>query len=126
MEPNGLSRMNAILADLDLSSLVGAEVEQNCLGMWQVQIRFNSGASISIEGDWVFSDEQGRVIDRNSDSIRQRPFQLHRLLQRVVVATEISPPLSLSLRFTWGYVLTLTVSNGGYESFSIEPLGIIL
>jgi hypothetical protein len=113
--------MKGIPGDLDLSPLLHAEVEQVCLGVWQIQIRFDNGANISIEGDW-----DGTVIDRSSDTVRESPYHLHLLLQRVFVRSEVSPPLQLRLHFTGGLVLTLTVGNQGFESFSIEPLGIIV
>jgi hypothetical protein len=107
---------------LDLSFLRGAELIQVCLGVWQVQLHFSEPpATIAIEGDWEMTDEQGRVIDQSSDAVRQQPFHLHLLLQRVVTAVEVSAPLSFALRFTGGLVLRVFASSQGYESFSIQP-----
>jgi hypothetical protein len=113
--------MLGIPADLDLSFLCGAEVIQVCLGIWQVQIHFAPSASIAVEGDWELADEEGRIIDRSSDTMREQPFHLHLLLQRVVVGAEVCAPLSFALRFTGGLVLRVFVRSDGYESFSIQP-----
>jgi hypothetical protein len=113
--------MPGIPANLDLSFLLGAELVQVCLGVWQVQFHFEPSASISVEGDWELADPEGGVIDQSSDIVREQPFQLHRLLQRIVVGMEVSAPLSLSLRFTGGLVLRIFASADGYESFSIQP-----
>ena len=118
--------MRGIPADLDLTSLHGAELVQVCLGVWQVQFRFHTGASISVEGDWDLIDAGGETIDCNSDMIRERPYHLHLLLGQAVRTTEIDAPISFTLGFTNGYRLRITVSDHGYESCSIDPLGIVL
>jgi hypothetical protein len=118
--------MKGIPADLDLATLHGAEVVQVCLGLWQVQLCFHTGVSISIECDWELVDENNRLIDCSSDTVREQPFQLHLLLSRVVVATEVSSPLSFSLGFTGGLRFRVLVRDDGNESFSIQPLGIIV
>jgi hypothetical protein len=130
--PEGLSGLSGevgvtgIPADLDISSLHGAEVVQVCLGMWQVQLRFHDGVSVSVEGDWQLLDERGVMIDQSSDMVREQPFQLHRLLGRGVTATIVDAPLSFSLMFSGNLVFRVTVRDRGYECCSIEPLGIIL
>jgi hypothetical protein len=113
--------MHGIPAGLDLSFLHGAELIQVCLGVWQAQFHFAPQASIAVEGDWELADEEGRVIDQSSDVVREHPFQLHLLLQRVVVGVEVSAPLSFALRFTGGLVLRVFVRGEGHESFSIQP-----
>jgi hypothetical protein len=113
--------MPGIHATLDLSFLRGAELVQVCLGTWQVQFHFAPQACLSVEGDWELADEDGRVIDRSADTLREQPFHLHLLLQRVVVRAEVSAPLSFALRFTGGLVLRVFVRSDGYESFSIQP-----
>jgi hypothetical protein len=113
--------MPGIPAELNLSFLRGAEVVQVCLGVWQVQVHFEPSASLSVEGDWELADADGQIIDRSSDTVRESPFHLHLLLQRVVVGEEVSAPLSFALRFTGGLVLRVFVNGDGGESFSIQP-----
>jgi len=52
--------MPGMSADLDLSFLLGAELIQVCLGVWQVQFHFHPPASVAVEGDWELSDDGGR------------------------------------------------------------------
>jgi hypothetical protein len=118
--------MPGIPADLDLSFLRGAELVQVCLGVWQVQFHFEPPASLTVEGDWELTDAEGRVIDRSSDTVREPPFHLHLLLQRVVVGTEVTAPLSFALQFTGGLVLRVFVSGNVGESFSIQPGNIFM
>jgi hypothetical protein len=113
--------MPGILENLDLSFLRGAELIQVCLGSWQIQFHFSPQASVTVEGDWELADAEGRVIDRSADTIREQPFQLHLLLQRVVVGAEVSAPMWFALRFTGGLVLRVFARSDGYESFSIQP-----
>jgi len=113
--------MRGIPADLDLSFLHGKELVQVCLGVWQVQFHFEPTASLAVEGDWELTDAEGRVIDRNSDTVRDSPFHLHLLLQRVVVGTE--GPHRYRSRCNsraGGLSLRVFVSGNGGESFSIE------
>jgi hypothetical protein len=118
--------MAGIPANLDLSFLLGAEVVQVCLGIWQVQIQFEPLTSLTVEGDWELANEEGQVIDRSSDTMREEPFHLHLLLQRVVVAAaEVSAPLSFALRFTGGLILRVFVPGWG-ESFSLQPANIFV
>ena len=118
--------MDGVPADLDLSSLHGAELIQVCLGVWQVQFHFQTGASISVEGDWDLLNDQGEVIDCSSDVRRERPYYLHLLLRQAVRASEVSAPLSFTLRFTNGLQLRIVVSDSGYECCEIQPLGIVM
>lgn len=113
--------MPGIPAELDLSFLRGAEVVQVCFGAWQFQLHFEPQASMIVECDWELADKEGVVIDRSSDTVRERPFHLHLLLQRVVVAADVSAPLSFAIRFTGGLILRVFVDTRGGESFSIQP-----
>lgn len=113
--------MPGIPVDLDLSFLRGAELTHVCLGVWHVQFHFEPPASLTVNGDWELADAEGLVIDKSSDIVRERPFYLHLLLQRVVLATEVSAPLSFAIRFTGGLILRVFVSGHRGESFSIQP-----
>src|SRR4051794_32153714 len=112
--------MYGVPADLDLAFLHGAVLVQVCLGQYQVQFHFHPTGSISVEGGWDLHDATGARLDGRHDGPDRPPYQLHRLLGRRVVASEVSAPESCALRFEGGEVLRLYDDSPQYESFQID------
>ena len=117
--------MNGVPADLNIAFLHGSELIQVCLGQNQLQFHFHPAGSISVEGGWELRDAAGARIDGCHDGPDRPPYQLHRLLGRRVVASEVSAPAWFALRFEGGGVLRVFDDSPQYESFQIEPGGII-
>jgi hypothetical protein len=113
--------MHGVPTNLDLSFLHGAEVEQVCLGLYQVQIHFHPVGSISDEGDWALIGSDGIQVDRNDPARQNKSSQLSRFLGCRVVGTDIASPEWFALRFDDGLVLRVFDSSSQYESFSIQP-----
>jgi hypothetical protein len=118
--------MYGVPANLDLAFLHGAELIQVCLGCHQVQFHFHPAGSIFVDGDWELLDAGGVRIDQKHDSPDRLPCQLHRLLGRAVVGTEVSAPDWFALRFVSGDVLRVFDGSDQYESFQIRPTGVIV
>jgi hypothetical protein len=85
--------------DLDLSFLHGAELIQVCLGQYQLQFHFHPVGTISVEGGWELRDAAGVQIDGCHEGPDRPPYQLHRLLGRLVVGSEVSAPVWFALVF---------------------------
>jgi hypothetical protein len=113
--------MYGVPADLALSFLHGADLIQVCLGQFQVQFHFAPVGSISVEGRWELLDGLGNLIDRSLDDADRPPYQLHRLLGRRVLGSEVSAPDWFALQFEGGDVLRVYDDSREYESFSIQP-----
>jgi hypothetical protein len=113
--------MHGVPANLDLAFLHGAELIQVCLGLYQLQFHFHPSASISVEGGWDLRDPGGSVIDGRHDGPDRPPYQLHRLLGRRVVGSEVSAPAWFALRFDGGDALRIFDDSQQRESFSIQP-----
>ncbi len=113
--------MHGVPAELDLRFLHGAELIQVCLGQYQVQFHFHPAGLISVEGGWELLDPAGERIDGSADGPERPPYQLHRLLGRLVAASEIAPPGSFALRFEGGELLRIFDDSEQYESFAIQP-----
>ena len=96
-----------------LQFLVGNELEQVCLGYWQVQFNFDK-ARISAEGDLEHVDQSGTVHRHNTDESHLAPIFLHHLLGQKVRAIEVQP-LCLTLAFTKGDLLRIFSDEGPYE-----------
>jgi len=118
--------MYGVPADLDLGLLGGAELTQVCLGLYQVQFLFHPVGTICVAGAWELLDAGGARLDGRHDGPDRRPFQLHRLLGRRVAGFEVAAPDWLALRFEGGEVLRVFDDDPQYESFQIEPGGIIV
>src|SRR5262245_50505344 len=118
--------MYGVPADLDLKFLCGAELIQLCLGLYQIQLHFHPAGDISIQGDWELLDQSVRLIDRDCWGPSREPYQLHALLRKRIMATEVAAPQSFVLRFDSGHVLRVFDNSPEFESFSIEPGNIIV
>ncbi len=118
--------MYGVPADLNLEFLHEAELIQVCLGLRQLQFHFHPAGSISVEGAWELQDAAGVVIDGSRDVPDRPPYQLHRLLGHRVVRYEVSAPKWFALWFEGGEVLRVFDDSPLYESFQIEPGGIIV
>lgn len=118
--------MFGVPENLDLTVFHQAELIQVCLGQHQVQLHFHPAGDISIEGSWELLDGSGRCIDRNYDTPDRPAFQLHRLLGRKVIESEVSAPTWMSLKFDGGDVLRVFDDSECYESFQIQPGDVIV
>ena len=96
-----------------------------CLGQYQIQFLFASGAGISVEGRWELTDSAGAVVDgADRDSLpysQPRPLKVHLLLGKTVTECAVKRSHFLSLRFDSGHTLSVFEDSEQYESFSIQP-----
>ena len=115
--------MYGVPADLDLTPFVGAAVERVDLGKYNIDFRFDTSEShtISVQGAWELRDPRATIVDRDIDPSARESYQLHMLLGREVVGTEVTAPESFALRFDSGHVLRVFDRSPEYESFSIQP-----
>jgi hypothetical protein len=113
-------------ADLNLAFLHGAELIQVCLGLHQLQFHFHPAGSIYVQGEWELWDADGARVDGRQDGPDRPPYQLHRLLGCRVAGSEVSAPDWFALRFEGGAVLRVFDDSPRFESFEIQPGGIIV
>jgi hypothetical protein len=122
--------MYGVPRDLDLSRFLGAELIQVCLGVHQVQFRFQAAGTtggkegfrgISAEGRWEFRDAAGRIVDSAGPNEEREAYRVHRLLGHIVEGAELDAPRSFALRFAGGDELRIFDDSDRYESFSIQP-----
>jgi len=96
-----------------LQFLVGKELEQVCLGQWQIQLNFDKG-HISIEGDLEHVDKAGAVRRHNTDESRLSPIVLHHLFGQKVQMISVEP-FCLTLAFNGGDIVRIFSDEGPYE-----------
>jgi len=113
-------------ADLDLSFLVGQELQQICLGPYDIQFHFDRGGDVSSTGEWLLLDHQGLVIDRRQENAERSEYRIHRLLHKKIVSTRIDAPASFDLVFDDGHALRFVDADPQFESVTIWPAGVII
>ena len=96
-----------------LQFLVGAQLEQICLGRWQVQFTFDK-ARVSVEGALEHVGKTGAVRQHNTDEARLSPSFLHHLFGQKVRVIDVEP-YRLSLAFDGGDIVRIFSHEGPYE-----------
>ncbi|MGJ8586384.1 MAG: hypothetical protein ACSHXD_20020, partial [Marinosulfonomonas sp.] len=104
------TRMHPFPETSTLQYFVGAEIEQICLGRWQIQFNFDK-ARISVEGDLEHVDKGGTVRRHNTDEDRLSPFFLHHLFGQKVSVIEVEP-FRLTLAFDRGDMIRVFSNEG--------------
>ena len=112
--------MYRFASDLNLDGLVGAEIQQVCLGPADVQFRFGSGACIAVQGRATLTVE-GSVLSEwtATDGWSNREFQL--IFDRQVTEYAVINDRLLEIRFTNKFALQLHDDSDQFESLQIYP-----
>ena len=120
--------MYGVPASLDLKPFLGANLQRVDLGIHIIYFHFamEPVGRISVEGDWDLVGPDGRMLDHQQEPAERDGYRLHVLLGRDVVGYEVSAPEFFSLRFDSGHVLRIYDHSPEYESFQLEPGGIIV
>jgi hypothetical protein len=105
--------MHAFPEAAKLQFLVGDELEQVCLGQWQIQLNFHK-ARIHVEGDLEHIDKFGTVRRHNTDEDRLSPIFLHHLFGQSVRNVEVEP-FCLTVAFDGGDTIRIISEEGPYE-----------
>lgn len=115
-------------SDLNLSAFYGASLNPICLGPFDLQFNFSSGANLTVEGSWQLLDAKGALVDGSEGRDGDAPgnqshanWRVHSLLGDIVESGVVDPPRSFTLRFASGNRLIVFDDSDKYESFSIQP-----
>jgi hypothetical protein len=117
--------MHGIPKNLDLSQFKNALLLQICLGEHIVYFKFDSSATIGVEGAWRLIDSEGELIDQSIKDTEKNTdrqyYKLHLLLGKKVLSYIVDSPTSFTLIFEENYELKLIDDSKQYESISIQP-----
>ena len=105
--------MHPFPAASKLQFLVGSELEQICVGQWQIQFRFDK-FQINAEGDLEHVDKAGTVHRHNTDADRLSPLFLHHLFGQSIQTIEVEP-FCLTLIFDAGDIIRVYSDESPYE-----------
>ncbi|MCD4825461.1 MAG: DUF6188 family protein [Phycisphaerae bacterium] len=109
--------MYGIPQDVKMSVLVGKEVAQLCIGLYQVQVNFDDETSISIEGR--FNHLTNVAMEFQSNQLASTAKTMVSLLGTKIVAVEREDADTMLFSFSNGESLRLFDSNQDCESFQI-------
>jgi len=112
--------MYGVPEDLPLQPFVGQELNQICLGRFQLQLHWASVGSIFVEARWELRDAAGVVVDTEQDHEARDAYRIHRIIDLKTTGFEIDPPRAFSLLFESGFRLTVFDETPQYESFSVH------
>jgi hypothetical protein len=120
--------MYGVPRDLNLSLFYGARLNQICLGPFDLQFNFSTGANITVQSTWQLVDANDAVIDGSEGRVGDPPgnqsrakWRVRSLLGDIVDSGVVDPPRSFTLRFASGNRLIVFDDSEEYESFSIQP-----
>lgn len=111
--------MTARLAK-DFSFLHGKQVDQICIGRYQLQIHLSEGCSVSIEGGF---HHKGHTPARREE-LASKGATLVSLLGKTVERVVVNGEMSATIQFSNSEVLTIFVEGGPYESLGVTARGI--
>ncbi len=121
--------MYGVPNDLPLQRFVGDSICQIAIGLHSIYFHFNMAGSINVDGGrWQILDATGAIVDESIEgppSSRQQ-YRVHVIFDSEVTKFDIDAPHSVTLSFANGHRLTIYDDSEQYESFSIQPEGIIV
>jgi len=105
-----------------LERLKGGEVEQVCVGKYDLQFHLHPQVRLSIQSRCELVAANGTRIDLWEDGIRSDNFRFTDLLGGIVVDVFIDNSTTLRLRFKDGRQLLVYDTSTQYESFSVDNM----
>ena len=118
--------MFGVAEDLMLDGLIGRTVEKLSVGAGRIELSFDDGWKLTIESGWEFSEADGRISTANRAELLDSADQLTGLIGKTVTVAEPQPPDRLVMTFGSVGRLVLIDDSEVLESFSIEPIGVIV
>ncbi len=114
--------MHGFSSELKIDGLVDAELEQICIGKFDLQFRFSSGTMISVQND-VRLLRDGEVLASWTEDSGCDGIEFQELLNVSVTSYGSMDEHQLRIGFQNGLILELSDDAGQYESVQIYPFG---
>jgi hypothetical protein len=111
--------MNGLPSDIDLSFLVGQELQQVCIGRHEAILHFGDAVSICIESEIGHKSNLGKLTAIYK-TIAPSASMLVSLINSSIVKAYAESPGTLVLELCNGQVLEIYDANSEYESYQIS------
>ena len=119
--------MHGVGSQLDLSAFCGLEVIQVALGAHQIQLALHPSGNISIEGRLELFSPDGLLAESGTpEDIASSSTCLQSLVGASIDSASPEPPKSVVFGFSSGHRLRLIDDSDRYESFQLNPGGIVV
>jgi len=115
--------MYGLKKEIDLSFLVGRELIQLAIGLYQVQFHFDEDVTVSVEAEFCYFDSQDKWNWRQDPISPQVAARTVAILGATITGFESNENGTLALMFSNGHSLTILDPVKQYESYSITRPG---
>ncbi len=115
--------MHGLKKEIDLRFLIGRELIQVVIGLYQASFRFDKDIAISVEGEFIYFDGQAEWTWRSDADAAQIAARTVSLLGATIQSFDGQENGTLSLVFSNGQRLTVLDSSKEYESYDITRPG---
>jgi Family of unknown function (DUF6188) len=110
--------------NIDLTFLIGREVSQVAIGVYQVQFHFDQDVCISVESSFTYSDSQQEWTWRQG--LVLIAAHTTALLSAEIKSFDAQEDGTISIVFFNGHRLTIFDSSENYESYTITRPGVYI
>lgn len=118
--------MFGVAEDLDLSGLVDKTLHGISVGAQQLELAFDDDWSVFLQGPWQLEASTGQVTEGTRENLLLTVDNLKPLVGGIVEFAAPMPPNRITLEFGMRGRLTLIDDSELVESFSIEPIGVVV
>jgi len=115
-----------VAEDIDLTGLVGKKLQRISVGVDRFELGFDDGWSLNIECAWRLEGSAGLIAEAERDTLLESVDHLKRLVGAVVEFAVPRPPDRIEIDLGGQGRLVLIDDSDLFESFSLEPIGIIV
>lgn len=106
------------VSGLNLDEIIGSEIQQICLGRYDVQFRFRSGTNIAVQSDVTLLDGDKQIATW-SEAENWSSLSFQQVFNVKVSSYSVHDDRVLQIEFENGLILRLHDSSDQYESFQI-------
>jgi hypothetical protein len=118
--------MFGVAEDILLDGLVGRTCERLSVGAGLVELNFDGGWKLTIESGWVLEESAGNTISASRQALLDHADRLTALVGARVAGAVPRPPDRVEIDFGATGKLFVIDDSDVLESFSIEPIGVIV
>ncbi|MAF82818.1 MAG: hypothetical protein CL797_01790 [Chromatiales bacterium] len=115
-----------VAEDIDLSGLVDRKLQSISVSAERLELDFDDDWSLSFECSWCLEGSAGSIAEGDRDALLDDAEKLTRLVGSVIEFAVPRPPDRIEIDFGKQGRLILIDDSELLESFSIDPIGIVV
>ena len=115
-----------VAEDIDLTGLVDRKLQSISVGAERLELNFDDNWSLNFECSWCLEGGAGSIAEGNREALLDDVEKLTRLVGFMVEFAVPRPPDRIEIDFGKQGRLVLIDDSELLESFSIDPIGIVV